>query len=227
VGGIANIANSFGGVSVTDAKADVIVRNENGNVDVTGAGGSADLHTTFGNLKFTRIGRNLTVHAANAPVTGDTVGESATVETSFGTVTLSGVKGGARVTAGNSAVRLTDVGGASYVKTSFGGVTAEDMKGALTVENSNGSVVVQSTASKCQPLILGTTFAPIKVTLASGVGYNVAARTSFGRVRSEPELTVSGDLGPAMATGKIGGGGCDLKLTNSNGDIQILKGGAK
>ena len=42
-----------------------------------------------------------------------------------------------------------------------------------------------------------------------------------------PELavvtTVSGDVGGSGLTGKINGGGCDLKLMGQNGDIDILR----
>jgi hypothetical protein len=56
------------------------------------------------------------------------------------------------------------------------------------------------------------------------VGYNVTARTTFGRIHSEPDLTISGSVGGDVLTGKIAGGGCELKLTDQNGSIDILKG---
>ena len=57
-----------------------------------------------------------------------------------------------------------------------------------------------------------------------GVGYDVTAKTSFGQIRSEPPLTVSGAVaGDAFVSGKIAGGGCELRLTNQNGSIDIVK----
>ena len=49
-------------------------------------------------------------------------------------------------------------------------------------------------------------------------------RTSFGRVTSELPVTVVGKLGGESLTGKIGSGECELKLNNSNGNIEILQG---
>ncbi len=225
VGGPAAIDNSFGPVLVTDAKADVTVRNQNGEVRASGVAGTADLHTTFGRVNFSRIGKALTVQGNNATVVGDTVGDNATVETSFGSVELRGVKGGARVTAGNSAIRLSGIGGEAYAKTSFNGVTITDAAGPVTVENQNGSVVVEARAGqRCQPISLRTNFGPIRVTVPNGAGYNVSARTSFGRIQSEPEITASGQMSPEGLTGKIGAGGCELRLQDQNGSIDILKG---
>ena len=141
-----------------------------------------------------------------AQITGDTVAESATVETTFGGVDLRDVKGGARVTAGNSSIRLTGIGGEAYAKTTFNGITISDVAGPVTVENQNGSVIVDARrGAKCQPISLHTTFGPIRVTVPAGAGYNVTARTSFGRIHSDAEITVTGDLSPDSLTGKIGG----------------------
>jgi DUF4097 and DUF4098 domain-containing protein YvlB len=165
------------------------------------------------------------VYASNATISGDTVGESATVETTFGSVELRGVKAGARVTAGNSSIRLNGIGADVYAKTSFAGIDIGDVGGAVIVESANGSVTVAAKAGqRCQPISLNTSFGPIRVTVPNGVGYNVTARTSFGQIHSEADMTISGNVGGDALNGKISGGGCELRLTDQNGSIDILKG---
>ena len=68
-----------------------------------------------------------------------------------------------------------------------------------------------------------TSFSSIRVRVPGGVGYNVTARTSFGRVSSELPVTATGTMGGDTLNGKIGSGGCQLLLTDSNGSIEILK----
>jgi hypothetical protein len=224
IGGVATISNTFGRVFVSEAKGDVTVRNQNGAVDVTGVAGAAILETTFNSIRFSRVGKGVTVHATNSQITGDTVAESAIVETTFGGVDLREVKGGARVTAGNSSIRLAGIGGDAYAKTTFNGVTIADVAGPVTVENQNGSVTVEARRGpKCQPISLRTSFGPIRMTVPSGSGYNLTARTSFGRIHSDAEISVTGDVSPDALTGKIGGGGCELRLMGQNGNIDILK----
>jgi hypothetical protein len=135
------------------------------------------------------------------------------------------VKGGARVTAQNGAVRMVGVGGEVFAKSTFGGVDVSDAAGPITVENQNGYVTAElRPGGRCQPVVLSTTFGPIRVGLPAGAGYNVTARTSFGRVHSQHEITISGDVAPTALTGRIGAGGCELRLTGQNGNIDILKG---
>jgi len=223
VGGPAAISDSFGKVTVRDAKSDVNVRNANGELEITAVTGTADLRTTFGAIRFSRVGKGATVHAENSQVTGDTVDGPVTIDTTFGAIDLHGVKGGARLTAQNGSIRASDIGGEVYAKTSFGGVTIEDVAQPITVENSNGSITVRAkAANQCRPISLSTTFGPIKVSLPSGQGYDVGARTSFGQISTGPPITITGQAGNESISGKIAGGGCQLKLVDQNGNIDIL-----
>jgi DUF4097 and DUF4098 domain-containing protein YvlB len=134
------------------------------------------------------------------------------------------VKGSARVTAGNSSIRLTGIGGEAYAKTSFNGVTISDAAGPITVESANGSVTVEPKGGQgCQPISLRTSFGPIRVTAPAGVGYNATARTSFGRIHSDLEMAVTGEVSSQDVNAKIRGGGCELRLIDQNGDIEIVK----
>jgi len=227
VGGVATISNSFGPVVVSEAKSDVNVHNQNGAVTAQGVDGAADLETSFGRVQFARIAKSLIVHAQNTSITGEEVGAGARVETTFGTVDLRGIRGGARITAGNSPIKLAEVAGEVYAKTSFAEVRLDSASGPVTVENNNGSVNIDAHPAKpgleCQPISVRTTFSPIRVAVpAGGPGYHVNASTSFGTIRTEQEMVVSGELAGSLR-GRIGNGSCPLWLNDQNGNIEILK----
>lgn len=104
-----------------------------------------------------------------------------------------------------------------------------EVDGNVDVANQSGSVEVAGITAKgpggCHKVTLTTSFAPIKLTLPSGAGFNVSARTSFGRVQSAVPITTRGPLAADSITGTLGGGGCDLSLSNSSGDITLLSAG--
>jgi hypothetical protein len=81
------------------------------------------------------------------------------------------------------------------------------------------------TGPRCTRIGLSTSFAPIRVRLSEGVGYDVTARTSFGSIHSEIPITAAGSLGADSLSGRIGPGGCAVSLTDSNGKIEILRAG--
>jgi len=73
----------------------------------------------------------------------------------------------------------------------------------------------------CHRMSLTTSFAPIRLTLPGGAGFNVSARTSFGKVQSGLPLTTTGALSADSLTGTIGGGGCEVTVSNTSGDITL------
>ena len=80
-----------------------------------------------------------------------------------------------------------------------------------------------SGAKGCNRISVKTSFAPIRVSLPESVGYTVSARTSFGKISTEMPLTTTGAVGGDSLSGKIGDGRCEATLTNSNGNIDLVK----
>ena len=60
------------------------------------------------------------------------------------------------------------------------------------------------------------------MTVPAGVGYTVTG-TTFGRIKSQADLTVNGQIGEGVVDGKIAGGGCEMRLTGQNSNIDIFK----
>jgi len=125
----------------------------------------------------------------------------------------------------NGSVTARNVKGDAGVTTSFAGVTLESIGGRIRVDNQNGAIAVTAVrpASGCRDISLKTSFSSIRVRIPDGLGYNVSARTSFGRVSSDLPVTATGNIGGDSLNGTIAGGGCQLQLTDSNGSIEIAK----
>jgi hypothetical protein len=222
--GAANVTNSFGEVNLTAVRGDATVENTNGAITANRVGGAAWLKTAFGSITATDIGKTLNATDGNGSIRAVKVGGQVTANSSFGAIDLSEVNGGIDVTNRNGAVKASGVKGSARVVTSFGGITLEDVTGAVDATNSNGSITVTSAAQGgCQPIILKGTFGPIKLFLPEGVNYDVTAKTSFGSINLEFPVTTSGVISRDEVRGRIGNGGCELRITDSNGRIDILK----
>ena len=222
-GGTSTITNSFGAITATGVRGDLTVKGSNGAVDAHNVTGSAWLTNSFGAITASEIGKSLDATGSNGAVTAHHVGGLVTVRTSFAATEIQD-SGGVDVTSGNGAVKATGVRGAARVHTSFGGITIENVTGPVDASNSNGSItVLSSAAGGCQPITLRTTFGPIKLALPANANYNVSASTSFGGIKTDFPVTVAGQTNSESIQGKIGNGGCELKITDSNGRIEILK----
>ncbi len=227
-GGAGSIKNSFGNVAAHNIRGDLIVNNANGAIEAGHVGGSAELNTSFSRIVFDHIGHQLSIRASNSRIEGDNVNGPASIKTSFGGVRVNDVAGLLTVRNQNGGVEVSRARGAQ-ITTSFSSVALDSIDGPIQVENQNGSVEASSsTHGRCQPLIIHTSFSSIRVHLPPDASYNVFAKTSFAKIHTDFPMMVSGsdDLSNGELNGKIGGGACELRLTNNNGSIEILKSGS-
>src|SRR4029077_19097091 len=147
-------------------------------------------------------------------------------KTSFGAIIAERINGNFVAEDSNGSVTARGVKGDAQVTTSFSGVNLDTIGGRITVDNQNGAIDVSAMrpASGCRDIALKTSFSSIRVRIPDGIGYNLPARTSFGRISSDLPVTSTGSIGGDSLNGTIGQGGCKLQLTNSNGSIEITRG---
>lgn len=123
-----------------------------------------------------------------------------------------------------------------------GEVSADGLQGPVDASTVNGSVSVSTTGTAeahsvngsveaklgsiagARSLSFETVNGAITVTLPPGAAMNVEAETTNGEISSEFPLTVVGRFGPRHASGTIGGGGPELKMSTVNGGISLEKG---
>lgn len=224
-GGPGSIKNSFGSVSVQNVRGDLTVNNQNGAIDANHVQGAAELNTSFARVDFSDIGRQLAIRANNSRVEGERVGGAAGIRNSFGPVRADQINGLLVVRNQNGSVNASHTKGAQ-INTSFAPVVLDAVEGSIQVDNQNGSVEASSSnRGACQPITVHTSFAPIRVHLPSNASYSVYAKTSFAKIRTDFPLMVTEVVSTDDVSGKIGGGACELRLTNNNAPIEILKAG--
>jgi DUF4097 and DUF4098 domain-containing protein YvlB len=219
------VKTTFGEVSLEQIGGAADVEDSNGSITAKEIKGKANFTTSFGAIEASGLRKGVKATTGNGQITLTDVGGDAAVKTSFGSINVQRVNGNLKLENSNGAVQVNSVNGEATAKNSFGSVTMEDVAGMITVNNQNGAVVVSEarTSAGCKGVTAKTSFAPIQVRIGENRGYTVSARTSLGRISSELPVTTTGQMGGDTLNGKIGNGGCVLSLTNSNGNIEILK----
>jgi len=187
--------------------------------------GVVTLKSSFGAVEATNVPKGIRAVTGNGAIVLTDIGADAYAKTSFGSINADRINGNLTADDNNGSVTARNIKGDATVTTSFSGVTLESIGSRIRVDNQNGAIAVTALrpASGCRDISLKTSFSSIRVRIPDGVGYNVSARTSFGRVSSEIPVTATGNIGGDSLNGTIGGGGCQLQLTDSNGSIEIAK----
>ena len=219
------IRNSFGNIELDNIAGTLDAHTSNGKITVHDARGIVTLETSFGAIEASNIPKGIRATTGNGGIVLTDIGADAYAKTSFGSILVERVNGNLRAEDSNGSVTARNVKGDTGVNTSFSGVTLESIGGRVTVDDQNGAIFVAAThpASGCHDISLKTSFSSIQVRIPDGVGYNVSARTSFGRITTDLPVTATGSLGGDSLNGTIGSGGCQLQLTNANGNIEITK----
>src|SRR5216684_3256183 len=222
----ANITTSFGNVDARNIRGDLLVRDNNGNVEISAIGGAANITDSFGNVTFSDVRGRVDCTTNNGRVKGTSVtGGSVTIRDSFGNIELDTISGALDAETSNGKISVRDARGSVTLKSSFGAIEASNVPKGIRAITGNGAISVTATrpASGCRDISLKTSFSSIRVRVPEGLGYNLTARTSFGRISSELPVTSTGSIGGDTLNGTIGTGGCQLQLTDSNGSIEIAK----
>jgi DUF4097 and DUF4098 domain-containing protein YvlB len=202
------------------------------NVNLKTAGGSVAVEDLEGEAISRTSGGSLTFGKISGPVKGTTSGGSinlesckgdADVSTSGGSISIGQVEGRVAANTSGGSIRIAEARGEVNAATSGGGITVEEVLGAIEASTSGGSISATITKQPQAACRLSTSGGNVSVALAAGLKANIDASTSGGRVQSDLEIAVQGELGKSSIQGKINGGGPELYLRTSGGNITITK----
>ncbi|HEY3938830.1 MAG TPA: hypothetical protein VGL97_15460 [Bryobacteraceae bacterium] len=223
VSGSANLRTTFGEVTFSDIGHQLSIRANNSRISGSKVGGPLTIVNSFGAIDVTDVRRDVHIESGNGGVSLENVGGAASVRTSFGLVQATAIGGELSVENSNGGVKASGTQGAQ-ITTSFGPVILDGVSGPIQIQNQNGAVEAASTLhGSCQPIAVRTSFSALRIHLQPDASYRVIAKTSFGKIRSDFPLSVSGSLSNDDLDGVLGGGHCEMRLTDNNGNIEILK----
>jgi len=182
------------------------------NVDLQTSGGSISVDDLNGQVKSRTSGGSLYFGEIDGPVYGKTSG---------GSVTLHGCTKEVRVETSGGSIDIGEVSGDVTAHTSGGSITVEEVMGTINARTSGGSVTAYIAEQPRADCTLKTSGGTVTAYLARDVEVTVNAGTSGGRVHTDFPVKVRGTLNSRSLNAEINGGGPELYLRTSGGNIYI------
>lgn len=176
-----------------------------GDISVASVRGNVKAHTSGGDLKFARVDGDIEAG------------------TSGGDITLQEGTARARLTTSGGDINVDRAGGLTEVSTSGGSIRLKSVEQLVRASTSGGNVHAMITGPIKQDALLSTSGGNVEVQVARGTPFNLDASTSGGSVRADG-LTITlekGGSGKNKLVGTVNGGGPELKLRSSGGDIKV------
>lgn len=202
------------------------------NVNLKTSGGSISVDDLEGKVVTKTSGGSLHFGNIHGPVTGKTSGGSinlagcvgkATIKTSGGSIRIGEVDGNVEAKTSGGSILIEKAKGTVLAKTSGGSIKVNEVMGTINASTSGGSVTAHISRQPEGDCRLSSSGGSINVHLAEGIGVYLDAITSGGKVYTDFPVTLKGEIKKNELQAKINGGGPELHLRTSGGNIKLHK----
>jgi DUF4097 and DUF4098 domain-containing protein YvlB len=232
--GDVNVSNRDGDVNATTNRGGVTAQQINGNVALTARRGSVRAQDIKGDVAVNGRLDDVTVNDVSGSVSlgGEFFGQTAlarikkavTFHSSRTDLELAGLAGDLSLESGD--LRARSIAGPMRLMTRSKDIHIEDVTGDLKVENSNGMVEYHA-GNKLGATEITNSRGDVQLTFPPKVSFQLEADARRGDVESEFEgLNIRTERNDHFASGTVGSGGPQIRVTNTNGDIALRKGSA-
>lgn len=193
------------------------LKTSDGDISLRGFQGEQSCKTSDGNIDVEDINGNLTARTSDGDINVLGIEGSIELNTSDGKIMARNIDGNTKVGTSDGNIILEDISGENYARTSDGNIIFENMRGSLNAQTSDGDIrgdLDQLT----NELYLKTSDGNISVTVPDGIGMNVRLKGEDINTRLEH---FSGKTSEHLVEGTIRGGGVEVELITSDGDINL------
>jgi DUF4097 and DUF4098 domain-containing protein YvlB len=184
------------------ADASVLAHSGSGNIGVDGVRSTVEAHTGSGDIRARDIGSKFRAHTGNGNIRAESVAAPFFAETGSGDIEA----------------ELTGSGDVE-ARTGSGTIRVRGIKGGVQAHTGSGNIETDGTVTGPWQLHSGSG----NVTLALGTekGFNLNVHTSSGSIHSNMPITVQGSLNKNQLKGTVNGGGPEVEVSTSSGDVEI------
>jgi DUF4097 and DUF4098 domain-containing protein YvlB len=222
------LSADFGDIRLEDSSAgDLDVRSNSGTLKLlnVSTGGKAYLKSDFGEVDFEQ-GRasELSVESNSGKITlaGLDLDGPLTARSDFGGLDVQDVQASAYDLQSNSGeIALRGASGAIKAHSDFGSLLIKDVENASLDLETNGGNIEFSGSLGDGPHTLKAKFGNIRLLLPADSALSVDLQDEFGQIKSDFQLTLSGEINPKHWIGAINGGGPTLKASTNSGNISL------
>jgi DUF4097 and DUF4098 domain-containing protein YvlB len=240
---VADLMTLRGDVTVGGREGNVKAHTSRGDVTVEEVTGNAEIHLRRGSVRARKVtgdvdvegwvnDSNLSEIGGNVNLHGDFFGtmtlakmpKMVRFKSSRTDLEMTGLDGDMTMEIGD--LRARGVSGPFRIVTRSKDIHLEDVSGEIKVDNNHADVDLISSKPPTGTVEISNEHGHISVELPAKASFQMNARTDHGDIQSDfGELRIENADRESKATGSVGSGAAQVRLTNSHGDISIRKTG--
>lgn len=229
--GTVDLNTSFGKTTLKNIEGAITVDSQSGSIDASqlDAGKEAiALSTDFGEVSVQKAktqSLNIASKSGSLKLEDIQLTRNLVASTNFGEINLNKVSAQSYdLDSKSGSITVDGVNGKFKAYTEFGSINISNANVVnLDILTKSGSIDFSGSLGE-GPHSLHSDFGGITLTLPSDSAFNIDLSTSFGQIRSDIPVTVTGNIDEQHQVGTINGGGEELKVETKSGNVDIHTG---
>jgi hypothetical protein len=232
--GSIHVGNSGGDTLLKDAGGDIELNHAEGSVSVETTSGSIRIDFAKGEVKARDAGGNINLGTARGDLTAQTTSGTIKVKSARGKLEIKNAGGDvlventsqeARISTASGRIRVGKAGGPTDLTDAGGSIEVISACDSVHARTASGDVKVNFSRAPRNGSRLEALGGGIRVLLPRGAGVDLDATALGGNVAADVPLaiTVHGEQGRNGLKGKINGGGPELLLHSTSGDVHLVE----
>jgi len=225
LGGKLAVEAARGGVAISEAGGNVEVEVRGGEVHISAVQGNVRVKGRGGDIELTDIKGMAAIDGEFfGPITVSNARDGASFVSSRSNLTIGPLPGRLELSGGR--LKLFDVQGEVSLTTRDKDIALENIHGRIRVQNRNGPVEVRFSKPPRYPIEIANESGHVILTLPEKSAFEINAQSRSGEIESafsDPGLKLLREERSPSLTGKAGGGGPSIQITNSYGTIELRK----
>jgi hypothetical protein len=196
-------------------------------------------HSGSGGQEIDGLVGSIRVDAGSGDIRIANITNTVRAETGSGDMKLASVKGEVYAKTGSGSIRATDISGgfegetgsghievqqsapgSVRVRTGSGGIEARGVRGALEARAGSGEILADGEPRAGWSVHAGS--GSVRLRLATDAAFDLNAHTSSGSISVNRPVTVQGIINRKEIRGRVRGGGPEVEVQTSSGNIEIL-----
>ena len=228
--GPVNLETSYGSVNCRNITGDQItVKSSSGSITAEIIKGSAQLTTSYGSIICTDMSDGdikLKTSSGKIKLSNMSFGDC-DAHTSYGSIESGELTGKSiKLHSGSGSINVTESSAdTTNLSTSYGRITCRQITtNDITAKSGSGNLDITCSDSTPTEIIadLVTSYGNIDFTAPQNFAGQVDLSTSYGSIRTDRQITISGEISKKKLKGTIGDGNGKLHMQTSSGSINLI-----
>ena len=212
-----NLKTSDGDILLEGFRGEQQCRTSDGDIIVEHIAGYLTAKTSDGDINVSNVQGDTELITSDGDINVENTEGEANFRTSDGNILVRNIDGNINAVTSDGNIILGNTNGENTARTSDGNIVFENMRGSLSAQTSDGDIrgdLIQIT----NKLYLRTSDGNISVTIPDGLGIDVRLKGEDIHTKLD---NFSGNTSDHLVEGTIRGGGIEVELITSDGNINL------